>query len=273
MKIESQRQSKALLVGIFFIISPFFYYTGISTFIAQGTAVIAYPFIRTAAAISQASQAFLSHWQSYDNLLNAYQLLIKKYEALLERQTIHLGTAFYEEKTRELRDFKERYNLPNAQIGSILAKTLTSQEQTMLVNVGSKNGIKQDMIALYKLQIIGRVTEVYPSYCKILLISDTRSKIAATSNTTQAKGIIEGKNNATQYSFSLVSHLVTLLHQDFILSTGEGLIFPEGFCLGQIKNFTKAPGDLFYTINVEPLVDIASLSYCLLIDKTNISLA
>ena len=135
------------------------------------------------------------------------------------------------------------------------------------------------MVALYNNNIVGKVIEVYPWYCKVCLITDADCKIAASSfislNANKsirvqkgASGIHEGINNAMFTTLRYVSHLESVNVGDTILSNGEGLIFPKGFALGKITQAHK--GELFYEITVQPILDLQSLQYCTLIAKEDI---
>jgi rod shape-determining protein MreC len=134
-----------------------------------------------------------------------------------------------------------------------------------LVDKGESSGIKKDMVAIYKFQILGRVTEAFSWYSKILLITDKKSKVAAYTNNTSAPGIVVGQNKTDTYQMVYTSHMHKIEPNDFIISSGQGLIFPEGFCLGKIKKH-KVKG-LYYKITVEPLIDFNTLQYCLLTNQ------
>ncbi len=236
------------------------------------TASITYPFIITSAYTVDMIESIGNYFHSYQTLACEHKRLKEKYNELLESVTITLGTQQYMEETDDLRDFKKRYQLSSSILGKIIVKRLSSQEQIILINKGSAHGIASDMIALYKLQIIGRVIEVYDYYCKVLLITDKRCKVASYTNTTQAHGIIEGKNDISTCNMSLVNHLQPIGRNDFVFSSGEGRIFPEGFCLGIISDYEKKPEDLYYLITIKPMVDIEELTHCLLTNNAKISL-
>jgi cell shape-determining protein MreC len=69
-----------------------------------------------------------------------------------------------------------------------------------------------------------------------------------------------------------VSHLASVVTDDLIFSSGQGLVFPEGFCLGKIVKQTLKEKALYYEIEIEPLVDLASLFFCLLTNQSKIDL-
>jgi len=56
---------------------------------------------------------------------------------------------------------------------------MSENAQFILVDGGSRQGVKKDMVALHNNCLIGRVDDVYPWYCKICLITDPACKVAA----------------------------------------------------------------------------------------------
>lgn len=194
---------------------------------------------------------------------------IKKERDMLQVELVALqGTAQYAKETRDLILFNKRYASEQGMIAQVLVRHLSNNAQFILVDVGSWHGIKKDMIALHNNNVIGRVDDVYPWYCKICLITDSTCKVAVNCVKTGARGIHQGTNKEKCTDLSHVSHLESIRIGDIVLSSGEGLIFPAGFALGTIS--TASQGDLFYTIEVTPAVDFSSLRHCILISKENV---
>jgi len=176
----------------------------------------------------------------------------------------------YQNKSRHLQEFEERYELKNATLAKILLRTFSNSENTVLVNRGSRNGIKKDMVAIYKFQLIGRVTEVFSCHSKIRLITDKRSKVAVYMNTGNAVGVVVGHNQLDSCTVKYVSHLETIHPKDLVFSSGEGLVFPEGFCMGTITNI-KSDG-VCQEIELKPLVDLKKLEMCLITNQEKMNL-
>ena len=126
------------------------------------------------------------------------------------------------------------------------------------------------MVAIYKFQLLGRVCEVFPWYSKISLITDSQSKVSAYINSNNACGIVEGTNFFNKCYLRYISHLAKIKNNDFVFSNGEGLIFPEGFCLGKIVHFKTK--DVCHDIEIEPLVDFSSLEMCHLTNQSKMNL-
>jgi len=226
---------------------------------------IIYPILIASNIVTKPFKTAAQKWQLHKNLSEKYQQLKEKNEQLLQENIKLNSSIHFAQHSKELLDFQKKYELKDAIFTKILTTNFSSEEHYMLVDKGKSSGIKKDMVAIYKFQIIGRVTEVFRWCSKILLITDQSCKVAAYTNNTSAPGIVIGQNKTDSYQMAYTSHLHKIEPNDFIISSGQGLIFPEGFCLGKIKKH-KVKG-LYYKIKVEPLVDFNSLQYCLLTNQ------
>ncbi len=171
----------------------------------------------------------------------------------------------YQEDIKELVTFKKRYNDDFVTIAHVLVRTLSQQEHYFLVDAGERDGIKPDMVAVYKNCLVGKVECVYPWYSRVRLITDKLCKVASYCASNNVCGIHEGCNDVSSAFLHYVSHLSAIKNDDLILSTGEGLIFPKGFGLGRIAHHKQ--GDLYQNIVVKPLVDLREINYCVLLAK------
>jgi rod shape-determining protein MreC len=268
--MATQTQKKILLfLGIFlalFIlnktVSPD---KGIIEQIATG---ITYPFILICNKITQPFQNFFENKKSYTGLLEQYKKLKEDYESSLTENVKLKASINYEKISNDILDFQERYDLKEAILAKILVKNFSEDEHCFLVNRGSKDGIEKNMVAIYKFQILGKVVDVDRWSSKILLITDKNCKVSAYTNSTYAQGIVIGKNKPNICNMVYVSYLSKINTDDFIISSGQGMIFPEGFCLGKIiKYSTKG---LYHKIRVRPLIDFEYLNFCLLINQEKI---
>jgi rod shape-determining protein MreC len=169
---------------------------------------------------------------------------------------------------QEVVDFGKRYTTPKKVIASVLLKQFSPHAHYFFVDAGSNRGIEPDMVAVYKNCLIGRVAEVYRWYSKVVLITDRSCKVAAVCRGTSAQGIHEGCQQQQTTQLSFVSHLAKVKKGDVIVSSGEGLIFPRGFALGKISNC--ASDNVYYHIEVQPLVDVSLIDTCYLLAKGSI---
>ena len=258
----------SLIFFVYFLSSKLFFFKQGAW--ENGASIITSPTIRIASTLASPFKTFGQHYQSLETAHSRLRLLEQEREDLLQENIKLKATLAYDKKNKELREFKRRYKLDDALSAKILTKTLTNNEQTIIVNRGSRHGVKKNMAALYKFQLLGRVSEVLPWYSKIMLITDQKSKVSVHTNISNAPGVVEGNNKIHSCSLRYVSHLAKVHKDDFVFSSGQGLVFPEGFCLGKIK--TVATQGVCHTIAIEPLVDFRHLEVCHLtnIEKMNL---
>jgi rod shape-determining protein MreC len=241
----------------------------------QYSSIILYPVISLAHTISSYCEKLFSSSQIEDSktINQEYKKLKEEYEILLLEYIKLSALINYDQLNKDLREFCERYSLQDNLLAKILVKHISQDEHYFIVNRGQRDGVKPNMIAIYKLYLVGKVTQVYPYYSKVLLITDQNSNVSAYTAISHAPGIVKGTNNKTlTCAMSYVSHLLSIEDNDLVISSGEGLIFPEGFCLGKIIKHTLPEKSLYHEITIAPCVNLSQITFCLLIDRAKIKI-
>lgn len=190
-------------------------------------------------------------------------------DTLLAENIILRATQLYLEDTKELREFSARYKDAYLVTTQVLVRHFSNCAHFFLIDAGSNQGITEDMVAVYGNCLVGRVTEVYPWYSKVRLITDAACKVAANCVQTRASGIHEGVHKENKTTLRYVSHLSTIHEHDLVISSGEGLIFPQGFALGRITEMQL--DGLYYVVTIKPLIDVQRLRYCSIVAKGKIT--
>jgi rod shape-determining protein MreC len=118
---------------------------------------------------------------------------------------------------------------------------------------------------VYKNCLVGRVSQVFPHYSRVDLITDKQCKVAAQTGNGKYKGIHEGLYTTdTSHVIHLYDNTLELENKiktgDVIISSGDGLLFPRGFALGRVATITR--NDFNCTLILEPLIDFKTLEYC-----------
>jgi len=247
----------------------FFFSTG---FLEKASAKISYPFLRLAQSISSSIKNKAERKIKYNDLLVQHDILKKINEDLLSENIQLKALLQYDKQSKDLIDFQRRYSLEDKIFAKILVKNIDASEHYFLINRGTRDGVKKDMVALYKFQIIGRISTVFDRYSKVILITDQNCKIGAYATKTNALGITQGSNTITTFSLNYVSHLQDIETDDLVLSNGQGLIFPEGFCLGKIISHSLKEKALYHDVTIQPLIDLKNLKFCMIVDQTKINL-
>lgn len=257
-------------IGFFFIARQTLFFKKSS--LESCMSYVTYPIFLVNNVVTSHLQSCINFFQSRNALQAKVQVLEEQCERLYKQLCEQKAVEHFVEHSKELSGFLQRYGLHNKIFAKILVHHFGKDEHYFYINQGTRDGVTKDMVALYKFQILGRVTEVYPWYSKVILITDRHSKIAAYANSTNADGIVKGLNTIEECELTYVSHLLKVVDDDLVISSGKGLIFPEGFCLGQISHHSLKDQALYHTIYLRPLVDFKEIKFCWLTDQSKIDL-
>lgn len=283
-------KNRVVVIVVFTIISFFIlrHCTPVGASVVEAiSSCILYPFLRVQQLVVEPIMTWSSRSVTIQELEEAVESLQKERDGIVAENIALKAMHYYADETSELRDFNKKYLLSRGRVVQVLARHFSPNNQFFLVDAGTSHGIKKDMVALCCNTIVGKVTQVYPWYCKVCLITDADCKIAALclpalcslggvgppknlkKNLKKgANGIHEGINDGLHTVMRYVSHLESVNVGDEVLSSGEGLVFPKGFGLGKVVAVDK--GELFYAITINPVLDFKTLRYCTLVAKEDI---
>lgn len=224
-------------------------------------ACIIYPFLKISSSCTTQLNNIKNGITGLFLYKNRVALLERENDALRNQLVELQAYAIIKEESQRLFDFNKRYATENHLPVKVLGYRQTLKgEQFLLLDAGSWQGIKQHAVVVYESFLVGKVTHVYPWYCRVMLITDKQCQVAAVCTKTKIKGIYAGIGNDTQGRLLHVERIEKPRLGDTVLSSGEGAIFPYGFGIGTIE-YLQEDG-LYHAINVRSFVDFSSLSYC-----------
>ena len=156
--------------------------------------------------------------------------------------------------------------------GQTYARVLTDKEspflRSIVINKGSKNGVKAGMVIYDDIYLIGKVVEVNFLTSRVLLISDINSKIPVTIQPLNTQGIMSGLDKQTgQLQYIKEDKLINKDGKELIVVTsGSGGIFKSGIPIGKI-NLRDILGNKQYII-VNFYTDFSQLKYVKILSHT-----
>ena len=122
------------------------------------------------------------------------------------------------------------------------AKVLADKEspflRSIVINKGSKNGVKVGMVVYDDIYLVGKVVEVNFLTSRVLLISDLNSKVPITIQPLNIQGIMSGLDKQKgQLQYIKDKKLTNQKNEDLIVVTsGTGGIFKSGIPIGKINS-------------------------------------
>ncbi len=227
--------------------------------------IVSYPALFSNAYIVEPLIRSRNETKEYKALQAEVCHLKKEYETV-QRQCVQLRAKLsYLNGIKEIKKFSKRYAEAGI-ITKILARSFTSEGHYFLIDAGENESTLKDMVVLYNDTVVGKVVEVYPRHSKVCLVTDSQCKIGAYCAASRAAGIHEGCNEIGTTRLNYVDHLSKVDEGELILTSGDGLVFPEGFALGTVASI-RSDG-LYKHVSVKPLCDLHTIGYCVLMAKS-----
>lgn len=233
---------------------------------------VCYPFFKIHATLTHSLTKQAQDRQSIQELTQELDVLSLQNHVLKGRIAQLEAQQLFLDQTAELRNFAQRYTVEQKSIAKILMCACSAQEDIIFIDGGVNKNFAKDDIVVYQQALIGRVIEVQSWYSKVALITDQRCKVAgqlsplpdAVATDAGACGVCCGKNNQ-QLQFCFVPHFKPVTVGQTVISSGQGLIYPQGFELGIV---TDVKTDLVsHQIQVQPMFDIHHISYVYVLHK------
>ena len=139
----------------------------------------------------------------------------------------------------------------------------------IFIDLGKKDGIKVDMIAVYGDYLVGKIIDVYSDYSVVELITNPNSIISAKTEA-DILGIARGsdeEDGLLYFQPSIVED--NLKEEDEIITSGISDIYPEGIKLGKIEQIDEKENYGYKRITIKPPFESKDLRELIVIGHEN----
>ncbi|MFV2002034.1 MAG: rod shape-determining protein MreC [Paracoccaceae bacterium] len=117
--------------------------------------------------------------------------------------------------------------------GVVLADSGSPYRQSVLLNIGERDGIVDGWATTDGLGLVGRISGVGRKSARVILLTDSNSRIPVTIQPSGQKAILTGDNSsAPPIDFLESPELVR--PGDRVVSSGDGGVFPADLLVGQV---------------------------------------
>ncbi len=166
-----------------------------------------------------------------------------------------------EKENQQLRDQlglikKEEFNLVAA---NIIGQDPNNLIQFINIDKGSNNKIEENQpVIIANNFLIGKITEVTPTSSKIILITDSYSKINAQIQEAEANGIVKGEHGLG-LMMEMIPQDKIIKRNDKVITSGISSDFPIGLYIGEVEEVNTADNELFQKARIKSSVDFKGL--------------
>ena len=170
--------------------------------------------------------------QSYNSIYRQNQELRREIQKMKAWKEAALS--FEQENARLLDLNKVRLDPKFTHItGVVLADSGSPFRQTVLLNVGSRDGIIDGWAAMDGIGLVGRISGVGDRTARVIMLSDNSSRIPVTIEPTGQHALMVG-DNSSRPPIDFVENLEAVRPGDRVVSSGDGGVFPAGLLIGQV---------------------------------------
>lgn len=117
--------------------------------------------------------------------------------------------------------------------GVVLADAGSPFRQSVLLNVGSRDGILDGWATMDGLGLVGRIVGVGSSTSRVILLTDASSRIPVTIQPSGQRAMLVGDNKALP-PIEFLESPEEVRPGDRVVSSGDGGVFPAGLLVGQV---------------------------------------
>jgi rod shape-determining protein MreC len=130
---------------------------------------------------------------------------------------------------------------------------------SMLINSGSRDGVRKGQAVIAGEVLVGRIAEVGERSARVLLLTDINSRIPVVLEGARTKAVLTG-DNSDRPRLNYLSTNTTAEPGDRVVSSGDGGVFPPGMPIGVVSSVQDG------IVRVEPLIHRDELEYVTVVD-------
>lgn len=169
---------------------------------------------------------------------------------------------------REYVNMADKYSDYKTVPGYIIDKDISNLSETLVINVGTKDGVKSNMPVISSEGLVGYVISSTNNTSKVKPIIDISSSVSATLETSRDNVMVKGiLDSSSKLKVTYVSPETELVIGDTVETSGIGGIFPKGILIGEIKEVKESSNIIDRYAIIETAVDFANLETVLVITE------
>ena len=191
----------------------------------------------------------------------------KKKNSELEQSLRELENIKSENETlKEYLDLTEKYGEYKTVPAYIINKDISNYSKTIVINVGSNDGIEENMTVIADQGLVGHVISVTSTTAKVRTIVDTSSSVSCLLSTTDESIVCKGTlEEESALKAMYVPDDDGIIQGDSVETSGLGGIYPKGIHVGSIKRVVNTKNATDRYAIVETAVNFDKLDTVLVI--------
>jgi rod shape-determining protein MreC len=213
---------------------------------------------------------FRDGWHNYADLRGVHKKNRELQDEVTRLQMEQVRLRQDADQARRLQvllDFKEKF-ISKTLAAQVIGTSGVEQSRVIIIDKGSRDGIKPDMAVITPDGIVGKVKDVFPLSSQVLLINDHDSGAGVILEHSRLQGIVKGTSLGELQVTDIMSD-EQIEAGDHVITSGGDRIYPKGFSVGTVVSATPdRDNDPFLAIKIKPSADLRRLEEVLVVTKT-----
>jgi len=174
----------------------------------------------------------VENFQSYQRIYDQNQELRRE---LRQMQAWKEAALQLEQKNAKLLDLNNVRIDPKYTYvtGVVTADSGSPFRQSVLLNVGSRDGIRDGWATMDGIGLVGRISGVGTNTSRVILLTDSNSRLPATIQPSGQRAILSG-DNTSRPPLDFIESPELVRPGDRVVSSGDGGVFPTDLLIGQV---------------------------------------
>ena len=122
--------------------------------------------------------------------------------------------------------------------GVVMADSGSPFRQSVLLNVGARDGIRDGWAAMDGIGLVGRISGTGQNTARVILLTDANSSVPALIQPSGQTALVSGDNTIAPL-IDFLENRDSVRPGDRVVSSGDGGVFPAGLLIGQIATDTS----------------------------------
>lgn len=188
---------------------------------------------------------------------------LEKENAELKNRTMDYDELISENnRLRSLLDYKSAHQQYQLCMGSVISRDYGTWSNTMIIDIGTSEGVAKDMPVVVPGGVVGFISDVYPHSARVQLLTDPRTSIGAIVQRPESRvsSVVRGNGNVpTEPQFVNIAKDADILEGDKLVTSGFGSIYPKGLFIGTIVSIHQNDNDFVKYAVIRPGADFSKL--------------
>jgi rod shape-determining protein MreC len=154
---------------------------------------------------------------------------------------------------------------------AVIARPAGAFTQAIVVDAGSKNGVRVNDPVVTPEGLVGLVTRVTSGSARIQLLTDQQAAVSAIDLRTQASGIVRharGTRETLVLDRVRKADVIKVGHEIVTAgwrASGFSSLYPKGIPIGEVTSVGQTDTDFFQQVQIDPYVDFGALDAVLVL--------